>query len=204
MKLVKDLRRMTAVGEAQYEVDGTAFWGDEDLEGAISRHVVSRLLQAEVELIATMSPASALVFMNGRATFAGMLDVETAEVTRYTGGAIAGTAVVHSDGRIEFSENQATAIPVLSGLCYDLNAAAADVLTEWASALKLGYDIKSGDASLPRSQRHEMLLEQAEAFRSKAVAGTAQMGRTDVRPGHRGSRRIEAVQKSFRRLGRPG
>lgn len=204
MTLVGELRRMTAVGEAQYEVEGRAFWTDDDLASVLARRVTARLIQAPVDLIASMTSSHALVFVDGRCPFAGTLDTETAMVTRAVGGPIDGEATIHSDGRIEFTENQATDIPVLSGLCYDLNAAAADVLTEWAADLKLGYDIKSGDASLPRSQRHEMLLTQAGAYRAKAVVASAQMIRSDVRPGRSGSSRTEAVVRSFRRLGRPG
>jgi hypothetical protein len=201
--LVNELRRMTAVGVAQYEVDGRAHWSDEDLKGVLARHVCARLLQAEVDLIPT-TISGALVFLNGRVRLVGTLDTESASVTTWTGGTIPGTATVHDDGRVEFTESQATAIPVLSGLCYDLNATAADVLDDWASALKLGYDIKSGDASLPRSQRHEMLLEQAKTYRARAVVGSAQMGRSDVRLGRGRSRRTDAALQSFKRLGRPG
>lgn len=204
MKLVDDLRRMTAVGKAQYEVDGAKFWTDEGLREALERHVCARLLQAEIELIPTHTAEGTLVFVNGRAPVTGILDTETATVVSWTGHPIPGTATIHDDGRVEFTANQVTAIPTLNGLCYDLNAAAAEVLTDWASALKLGYDIKSGDASLPRSQRHEMLLEQAQAFRSRAVTSSAQMVRGDLRRRGRGSSRTSAVLKAFDRLGNPG
>jgi hypothetical protein len=204
MQLVEDLRRMTAVAEAQYEIDGITFWSDEDLEKLIERHVCARLIQAEIQLIPSRTSEAALVFVDGRAPIAGTLDTESAAVVSWTGRPIPGTATIHDDGRVEFTDNQVTAVPVISGLCYDLNSAAAAVLTDWASALKLGYDIKSGDASLPRSQRHAMLLEQAEAFRARAVVGTGQMGRSDVRPARSGSSRTDAVLKSFDRLGRPG
>lgn len=203
MQLVDDLRRMTAVSESQYEVAGTAFWSDEDLQAAIERHISARLLQAEIDLIPTRD-VGGLLFVNGRAPVRGSLDTETAMITAFSGAAIVGDSTIHNDGRVEFTESQLSSIPVISGLCYDLNAAAADVLTDWASALKLGYDISSGDSKLPRSQRHEMLLTQAESFRARAVASSVQMGRSDVRGRRPGDRGTAAAIRAFDRLGNPG
>jgi hypothetical protein len=200
--LVAELRRMTSVGTAQYEVGGKAFWSDEDLLALIGRHVSARLLQAQIDLIPTMDEG-AVVYVDGRAPVAGVIDVESATVTAWNGTALRGTFTLHDDGRIEFTDNQVSALPVINGLCYDLNAAAASVLTEWASALKLGYDIASGDSKLPRSQRHAMLLEQAEAFRSRALVGSARMVRSDV-GGRRGGSRTRTVLQAFDRLGNPG
>jgi hypothetical protein len=202
MALVDELRRMTSVGKEQYEVDGTKFWSDDDLLGLIGRNVCARLLQAQIDLIPTMVEGG-VKYVDGRAPVAGTLDVESATVTAWNGVALSGTFTLHDDGRIEFTDNQVSALPVINGLCYDLNAAAASVLTEWASALKLGYDIASGDSKLPRSQRHAMLLEQAEAFRSRAVVGSVTMTRSDVRRG-RGGGRTRAALKAFERLGNPG
>jgi hypothetical protein len=202
-QLVAELRRMTSVGTAQYEIDGTAFWSDDDLLGVIGRNVSKRLLQAEIDLIPTIVEGG-IVYLNGRAPVAGLVDVESATVTAWNGRELNGTFTLHQDGRIEFTANQVSALPVISGLCFDLNASAADVLVEWAAALKLGYDIASGESKLPRSQRHAMMLEQAETFRSRAVVGSVQMARSDVRRGRGGSRRTQAALKAFRRLGNPG
>jgi hypothetical protein len=200
--LVDELRRMTSVGTGQYEVDETKFWSDDDLLGLLRVNVSARLLQAQVALIPTMHEG-AVKYMDGRAEFGGTLDVESATVTRWDGNPLEGDFTVEPDGRIEFTENQVSALPAISGLAYDLNAAAATVMTEWAAALKLGYDIASGDSKLPRSQRHEMLLEQAEVFRSRAVVGSVSMSRSDVR-GRRGGSRTRAVLQAFDRLGNPG
>jgi hypothetical protein len=201
--LVAELRRMTSVGTTQYEVDGRAFWSDEDLSGLIGQNVSRRLLQSQIDLMPTILDG-AVVYVNGRAPVAGILDVASAVVTRWDGVELSGTFTLHDDGRIEFTDNQVSALPVISGLCYDLNAAAATVCTEWASALKLGYDIASGDSKLPRSQRHAMLLEQAETFRSRACVGSVQMTRSDGRRGRGEGSHARAARRAFRRLGNPG
>jgi hypothetical protein len=201
MQMVDELRRMTAVGSEQYEVDGKKFWSDDDLLGVIGRNVSRRLLQAQVDVEPTMADGG-VAYVNGHAPVAGTLDVESATVTAWNGADLAGEATLHPDGRVEFTVSQVSALPVITGLCYDLNAAAASVLIDWASALKLGYDISSGDARLPRSQRHAMLLEQAEVFRSRSVVGSVQMTRSDMRRSFGG--RTRSARRAFRRLGNPG
>jgi hypothetical protein len=201
--VIAALRRITSAGPAQYMVDGTAFWTDAQLAEVLERHVPMRLIQAPITLIETLDAGAGIVFLDGRAPALGMLDVENVVVTAWTGVALFGDATVHSDGRVEFSDDQASAVPVISGLCYDLFGAGAEVLTGWAGALTEGADVTIDGQSIKRSQRHEQLLAQADSLRARAVAGTSQMTRSDARGGN-GTRRSDAVRRSFARLGRPG
>jgi hypothetical protein len=201
--VIEALRRITSAGSAQYTLDGTPFWTDEQLAEVLERHVPMRLLQAPIEMIETLDAESGIVFVNGRAPALGMLDTENVVVTAWTGAALLGEATVHSDGRVEFTHDQATAVPVISGLCYDLFGAGAEVVTSWAGALSEGADFTIDGQSLSRSQKHAQLLAQTETLRARAVAGTVQMRRGDGRGGN-GTRRSDAVRRSFARLGRPG
>jgi hypothetical protein len=201
--VVEALRRITSVGNAQYTLNGTAFWTDEQLAEVLERHVPMRLIQAPISLIDTLDAEAGIVFVNGRAPAVGMLDIENVTVTNWTGGDLLGDATVHSDGRVEFTENQASTVPVISGLCYDIFGSGAEVVTSWAGALSEGADVTIDGQSIKRSQRHEQLLAQADSLRARAVAGTAQMTRSDGRGGN-GMRRSDAVRRSFARLGRPG
>jgi hypothetical protein len=197
--VVEALRRITSAGSAQYTLNGTAFWTDNQLAEVLERHVPMRLLQAQIDLIETLDADAGIVYLNGRAPTLGMLDTENVVVTAWTGDALVGEATVHSDGRVEFSDNQASAVPVISGLCYDLFGAGAEVVTSWAGALTQGADVTIDGQSIKRSQRHEQLLTQADSLRARAVAGTVQMTR-----GNRSTRRSDEVRRSFARLGRPG
>lgn len=204
MGLVEQLRRMTGVGAEQYEIDGVTFWSDEALEQELERHVSARLIQSAIDLFPTRTPSGGLTFATGRTPVSGTLDVESVVVVAFSGGNIPGDATVHGDGRIEFTEDQVSSIPVISGLCYDLNAAAAEVMGGWASAVSDGFDVTIDGQSIKRSQRADGLLKQAEAFRTKAVAGSVQVGRSDLRPHRGGGQRIGAALKAFDRLGHPG
>jgi len=201
--LVERLRRMTAVSDSQYQIDEHTHWTDEDLADVLSDRVCARLVQVPVELFSTVKEGGGVEFVNGQVRIVGTLDTESVTLVSFGGSKIAG-ATIHDDGRIEFATNQATTNPLLSGLCYDLNGAAADVLTEWAAAVKLGYDISTDGQSMKRSQRHAQLLTQAEDYRKRAVSSSIHMGRSDSRPSGRNSRSLSSVREAFERWGQWG
>lgn len=201
--LVDRLRRMTAVSVSQYTIDSHTYWSDTDLTGALEGRICARLLQAEIDLIPTVKEGGGIEFVNGQVRLPGTLDTENASVISFGGTKIAGTTI-HDDGRIEFTTSQVTSAPLLSGLCYDLNGAAADVLTDWAAAVKLGYDLSTDGQSLKRSQRHEQLLSQAEAFRARAVVGSINLGRSDSRPAGANTGKTRAALTAFERWGQWG
>ncbi|HSC20598.1 MAG TPA: hypothetical protein VLC07_02620 [Solirubrobacterales bacterium] len=179
-EIVDELRRMCAVEEAQYTVAGTAYWSDDQLQAVLDRHVSAQFLQAPVERIRTLDAGNRWVVMNGEVSVSGALDIEAAKVTDSAGREVEDTTF-HSDGRIEFATDQSTYFLYLTGLAYDLNGAAADVLTDWAAAVKGGYDVTVDGQQMTRSQRHTQLLEQAKAFRSRAIVGSVRMRRGDQR-----------------------
>jgi hypothetical protein len=199
--LVDDLRRMTAVSETQYEIDGSPFWDDEQLQASIEGRLCGHYVQAPIDLIPSISESGSLQFLDGQIPVNGTLDSEKVVVVNFGGSPIDGVTA-HGDGRIEFKTDQATHVPLLTGLAYDLNGAAADVLTAWAAAVQQGYDVTIDGQQMRRSQRHEQLLKQAETYRARAVVGTVKLHRTDVRM-RRGSRTTAAMQ-AFERLGHPG
>jgi hypothetical protein len=201
MSLAPQLRRLVGADQDEYEKAGETWWSDDQLGEVLAEHVVARLTQEPVELIASLAENRELVSLSGFVVFPGKLDVEEVTVVDLDGTPMADADVtVHTDGRVEFATDATSAGPMLSGLAYDLNAAAADVMRSWAAAVKLGYDISSGGASLPRSQRHEMLMEQAKDFASKAVVASARLkGRGNyARPAS------SVALESFHKLGRPG
>jgi hypothetical protein len=200
--LVADLRLMTGAGAESIEVGGVKHFTDEDLERKLQNRVGQRLIQARVQMISSIEltgEGTRLALKEGKVNFEGTLDTEGATLVSFWGGALEGTQTIYGDGRIEFSVSQLVKTPLLTGTTYDLNGAAADVLTDWAAAVKMGYDITADGQTLSRSQRHEQLLTQAEAFRNRAIIGSVQMGRSDSRASrHSGTK---AVLDSFDRLG---
>lgn len=202
--LVADLRLMTGVGTETLEIAGAKHYSDEDLERKLENRVGERMIQVPVAMAGRLEytgegSSSRLALKDGKVNFEGTLDVETAELVTFWGAPIEGDVMIFGDGRIEFAESQLAKTPLLTGTTYDLNGAAADVLTDWASAVKLGYDISTDSQELKRSQRHEQLLEQAEAFRKRALISSVQMSRTDLNPAAGG--RTKAILESFDKWG---
>jgi hypothetical protein len=76
-----------------------------------------------------------------------------------------------------------TSLPVLIvGKTFDLDAAAADVLEQWAAKVKLDFGFQAGNngGQFSRQQKHAMLLEQARQCRGRARPVTITMHRGDV------------------------
>lgn len=61
---------------------------------------------------------------------------------------------------------------------YDLNAAAADIWEEKASARTERFDFSADGASYDRSQTYEMAMKQARYYRSKRSPATIQLEST--------------------------
>jgi hypothetical protein len=202
--LIEDLRLMTGAGAESIEAAGIKRFSDEELERKLQNRAAERLVQAPVQLISSIEltgEGTKLVLKNGKVNFEGTLDTETATLVSFWGAALEGATTIYGDGRIEFEKSQLAKTPLLTGTTYDLNGAAADVLTDWASAAKLGYDITADGQTLTRSQRHEQLLTQAEEFRKRAIVGTVSMSRSDLRPGGRNRPFARAVEESFDQWG---
>lgn len=178
--IVEELRRMTAVEADQYSIGEKSYWADADLEALLAARVSDRLLQAPVTRISTVAEGGAVEVLNGQVGVNGTLDTQSAAVFDFDGKSVAGVTV-YPDGRLEFDTDQTSKALMLTGIAYDLNGAAADVLTDWAAAVKGGYDVTVDGQSMKRSQRHSQLLAQAETFRAKAVIASVSMHRSDSR-----------------------
>lgn len=69
----------------------------------------------------------------------------------------------------------------LTGKSYDVYAAAAYLLREWAAKVKLQFDVGTDQERLQRSQKLKMLLGLANEYEGKQRATTIKMVRSDAR-----------------------
>lgn len=176
--IVDELRRLTAAPEGRFS--------DGDLEKALTARVSDRPTQRPVAPIRTVREGGAFEVRAGTVAVRGALDAENAVVLDRRGEVLAAeTLSVKPDGRIEFAEDMGGRQLLLTGLAYDLNGAASDVLTSWAAMVAESYDVTVDGQSMKRSQRHAQLLKQAETFRAAGLIGTVSMKRHDVRRGRR-------------------
>lgn len=70
-------------------------------------------------------------------------------------------------GHWTFAASQLPPVYIV-GKTYDVNGAAADACEVWAAREKLAFDVSADDARLLRSEKHAMLLTQAQTFRKRA------------------------------------
>lgn len=181
MTLVDTLRQMAGVTATQYTIGSDAYWTDEQLQQVLDRHVSTRLIQIPAKLARSLDESGQSVWVHGEVPrFAGTLDTENIAIVDRHGAALDG-ATVHPDGRIDFDTDQRNTGPLVSGLAYDLNAAAAEVLDHWSGALADGYDISIDGQSLKRSQRRQAIASRADTFRAKALPKTVRLVRRDLK-----------------------
>jgi hypothetical protein len=172
--IVDELRRLTAAPAGRFN--------DQALKAALAARVSDRPIQRPVDRIRTIAAGGTTEVRAGSVSIAGTLDAEAAVVLDTTGAVLAADEVtVQPDGHMAFAEDVSDRSLRLTGLAYDLNGAAADVLTSWAAMVAEDYDVMVDGQSMKRSQRHAQLLKQAETFRSKALIGTVSMKRHDLR-----------------------
>jgi secreted trypsin-like serine protease len=61
---------------------------------------------------------------------------------------------------------------LVSGSSFDVYAAAADLLEQWATAEALNFDFSADDGTFNESQKREALMEQAARYRQMSSSGT--------------------------------
>jgi hypothetical protein len=195
--LIDTVRRLVGADSDSYTLDEIAYWTDAQLETLIGEHVSGRYLQVPVTLYGQISGQGRTEFRSGRVTVRGRLDTSSVVIVDLAGDPVDG-ATVHDDGRVTFTADAARAGPLFSGVGYDVHAAAAEALEQWASAVKLAFDITTDGQTLTRSQRYTQLVDRARQERARSLPGTVTLTRPDVRPAHA----RPPVMRGFRRWGR--
>lgn len=178
MSLTDELRRMVGAGTNDYTVGATAYWTDEQLQelldaNGLSHHRVRVLLLRNADGTITM----------GQVDVPGVLEAgaEQGTITDTEGVELAGWSI-DRNGLITFPAPLASTRVEWSGSSFDLNAAAADVLDAWASAVKTAMDFtwsgagESVNGSFSRSQVADRLAGRAAEFRARTLAGTVELG----------------------------
>lgn len=182
---INRLRRMTESGTADYSVAGLTFWGDDDLEAALDRHLHRanhEALRAEPEW-----ESGSMVYRNywlpdyeferntgGDSVF---------RITDSNGSAI-GTAnysVNYEQRRVAFVADQGAEIRYLSANGYDMHAAAAEVWDDKASHYQASFDFATDNHEMKRSQLIQQAQAMATLHRRKRKARTISMKRLDMR-----------------------
>lgn len=178
MSLVDDLRLLTAAGNDEYTAGDSTYWSDTQLQACLDAH--RKLLDFQpVEWAPSKIGGGSVEYT--RAYVGGNLSLEpnAGTVQDGQGGTVSGWTL-DGDGWMHFTADQAGSARYYTGYAYNIKAAAADVCTAWASALKTQVDVTSDDQSLKLSQKRTSLLEMAREFRKGAPLSTGDLTRGDA------------------------
>ncbi len=183
--LIQHVRQMTGAGTAEYQVGAVSHFTDDQVQDALDRRR-GELWQREL-------------MPEPRWVMAG--EYGTLENTRYRlplAPVESGTAAfqlhdsrgsVHPEasytldpltGIVEFATDQGTRNVYCRAVAFDMNAAAADILEEWAGALAVhSWGVTQDQQVLDRRERHQSMLEAARQLRKRAWARRVRIRRED-------------------------
>lgn len=183
--LIDELRLMTNAGEDDFSIGGVTYWQGEHLQAALDRRrraVVHEELHPAQEYgvgtVITRRYYSA--FDAFEATTGGTAVFVVHDAT----GAAVGTALYTPDyngGEVIFSSDTGGSVYYLTGHCYDLNAAAADVWERKATQMVTGgYRWSSDNMTVDKTGMRQEAINMARYYRSLAGPTSITMTRGDT------------------------
>lgn len=187
MTLVDQVRQLVGAGTAEYTIGATSYWTDTQLQAVLDqRRFYHHGDELDFQPQPTVGGGGASEYKRAQINAPGL--VEPGTVTGSTlmttgGGTPGGTVTVTTDGVVTFTADQGGTAYGFYGYTYDVYAAAADVLEQWAAVVKLQYDFTTDDQSFKRSQKQQQMLELADEYRRKQLPASVLMASTDVLPG---------------------
>jgi hypothetical protein len=103
--------------------------------------------------------------------------------TNYAIVAAASYSVNYDIGIVTFATNTVGVSYFATGVCYDINGAAADIWTQKANTVSAQFDFSTDNHSIKRSQVYQVYLKQAEYYRGfskHGAGGNGSMRREDT------------------------
>lgn len=190
--LIIELRTRCDAGTADYQVAGSDFWTDDQLQSVLDRN--RRDVKRETLMLAPeLSGGSAIYhdyqwcreWVEEAASGTAIWRVEDSQ------GSLIGTASYtpeYGARSLRFASNTGGTAYFLTYRSYDLDRAAAEVWERKAGHVASRFDIKTDNHDLKRSQLVEQYRAMAVEFRRRAPAKIATRVRDDmpVEPRHDG------------------
>ena len=158
------------------DTDASAYTFDDDtVQAALDAHRFAAEYAA-LQPVAEYQPGGAAVYKTYRAPMGWWEANATLVDGSYN--TLTPDAADLMNGEWTFNAGQTPPV-FIKGKYYDLYAAAADLLEEWAARLARAYDFGTDGDRFQRSQMAASLREQAERYRARAWAVTVTMERGD-------------------------
>ena len=182
--LITQLRSMTDAGTADYTVNGSSYWTDDQLQQMLDQTRVDvrrKLMRAEAlydnGTVHYYDYYLDMRYVEGTASGSAAFRVENS-----VGSTIAGTLYTPAldVGHLLFSYDTLGSAYYFSGRQYDLNRAAAMVWEQKAADVANRFDLEIDNHNMKRSQLYDHYLHMAASFRSSAKPMMIRMKRVDV------------------------
>ncbi len=167
--LVAHVRRLAAVGTAEYTTADQAWWTDDQIEGVLAGHrrdIVGEQLTPEK----TMVGGGSAQWRTYRSRYRNLGGAITIEDSLGDDRGTATYTVDRAHGVVTFDADQAGTALYLTGASYDPHGAAAEVLEAWAAHESLRFDMTTDGQSFRRSQKADALEKRAGEQRRRAWA----------------------------------
>lgn len=183
--LILTLRGLTSAGSAEYTVNGSAYWTDDQLQAVLDRHVCN-VRHAELQPIGQVGAGGSISYYDYQSS-KRFFETTGGGTSRFivqdeSGGTI-GTAAYTVDyprGLVTFGTATGGLSRYVTGFSFDLNAAAADVWNQKASHYVTAYDFSTDNHSLRRGQIIDNCLKMAKEYGSGGAVYTVSVDRSDT------------------------
>ena len=185
--LLATLRGLAGAGSAEYTVNGSTYWTDDQLQTVLDRHVYA-VRHEELRPLETYGAGGSVTYVDyqsNRRFFETVLagTPTTRFVIQDETGAAVGTAAFTVDyprGLVTFGTATAGLSRYVTGYSYDLNSAAADVWTQKAAHYVTAYDVSTDNHNLRRSQIIAGCMTMTKEYSSGAMVYSVTVERGDT------------------------
>ena len=182
--LITQMRGMSNAGTADYTVNGSAYWTDDQVQEVMERYRVD-VNRIELMPVPKHVDGSELEYYDYHS---GMQWLEQTDggtavfVVENAEGEDQGTALWSADynrGVVTFAADQGGTAYFLTGRRYDLNRAAADMWRMKAAHYATAYDFSTDNHSMKRSQLISNAFQMADMYERNAPMNVVTMYRSD-------------------------
>lgn len=181
LDLIQQVRGLTFASVNEYTLGTHTYWDDDDIQALLDAHRREGIYDL-MQPIATQA-AGSVIYTDYRIGNANVEAGTAVFIVQDGAGSAIGTAAYSVDyalGRVTFGTNTAGSARYVSYRAYDVYAAAADLLTQWAAREARAFDYTGDGQSLRRSQKCTQLQQMADEYRAQAWVATQRVTRSDL------------------------
>ena len=187
--IIAEVRRLTGAGSAEYTVDSTSYFTDDQIERVLDSRRI-RLVRQPLAYEYEINTSGTVVYKRARVGYGWLEDVSSENNFQITDslGAVTGTAdytFSPEDGYVVFDNDQAGSTRYATGWIHNTYRAAVDLLTSWNSELARQPDFATDNMRVWRSQKQKAILDQIDVLKEMGAMApkveVVAMARSDMK-----------------------